>query len=124
MKSGVGNNDGKDQSFVESSVHKDPTIEKDDSEDNDSHNTDDSYSTNQDNFNIDSVADVYENVGFGNNPIERDEIDDVGFGQNQNHVEVVDGFGQKQNLVEAEVEVGHTTVDLTDPIVQIGRAHV
>ena len=95
IKSGVGSNDGKDQSFVEGSVHEDPTIEKDDSEDNDSHNTDDSYSTDQDNFNIDLVADVYENIGFGNNPVERDEIDDVGFGQNQNHVEVVDGFGQK-----------------------------
>ena len=50
MKSGVGSNDGKDQSFVQGSVHEDPTIEKDDSEeanleDNDSHNTDDSYST-------------------------------------------------------------------------------
>ena len=123
MKSGVGSNDGKDQSFVQGSVHEDPTIEKDDSEeanseDNDSHNTDDSYSTDQGNFNIDSVADVYENVGFGNNHVERDEIDDdVGFGQNQNHVEVVDGFGQKQNPVEAEVGVGHTTVDPTDPIV-------
>ena len=106
MKSGVGSNDGKDQSFVEGSVHEDPTIEKDDSkeansEDNDSHNTDNSYSTDQCNFNIDSIVDVYENVGIGNNPVERDEIDDDGFGQNQNHVEVVDGFGQKQNLVEA-----------------------
>ena len=56
MKSGVGSNDGKDQSFVQGSVHEDPTIEKDDSkeanlEDNDSHNTDDSYSTDQGNFN-------------------------------------------------------------------------
>ena len=59
----------------------------------------------------------FTNVGFGNNPIERDEIDDVGFGQNQNHVEVVDGFGQKQNPVEVEVGVGHTIVDPTDPIV-------
>ena len=38
------------------------------------------------------------NVGIGNNPVERDEIDDVGFGQNQNHVEVLDGFGQKLEL--------------------------
>ena len=85
MKSGVGSNDGNDQSFVEGSVHEDQTIEKDDSEeanseDNDSHNSDYSYSTDHGNFNIDSVADVYENVGFGNNPVERDEIDDVGFG--------------------------------------------
>ena len=62
MKFGVGSNDGKDQSFVEGSVHEDPTIEKDDSEDSDPHNTNDSYYTDQDNFNIDSVADVYENV--------------------------------------------------------------
>ena len=45
MKSGVGSNDGKNQSFVQGLVHEDPTIEKDDSEeanseDNDSDNTD------------------------------------------------------------------------------------
>ena len=65
MKFGVGSNDGKDQSFIEGSIHEDPTIEKDDSKeanskDNDSHNTDDSYSIDQGNFNIDPVADVYE----------------------------------------------------------------
>ena len=111
MEYAIGSNYRKDQSFVQALVHEDPTIENDDSkeadseeansEDNDSHNIDDSYSTDQGNFNIDSVADVYENVGFANNPVERDEIDD----------DV--GFGQKQNPVEAEVGVGHTIVDPT-----------
>ena len=45
MKFAIGSNYGKDQSFVQASVHEDLTIEKDDSEDNDSHNTIDSYST-------------------------------------------------------------------------------
>ena len=49
MKSVIGSNYEKDQSFVQALVHEDPTIEKDDSkevdsENNDSHNNDDSYS--------------------------------------------------------------------------------
>ena len=115
MKSVIGSNYRNDQSFVQASIHEDPTIEKDDSkeanlEKNDLHNNDDSYSTYQGNFNIDSKVDVYENIGFGNDSVQADD----GFGQNQNPVEADDGFGQKQNPVEAEVGVGHTTVDPTD----------